>query len=60
MIYIVREIVKYEGESIVCATNNLLFAKDCYEKQKEKVKRHSDVWVVSHSRLFDQNNGTRP
>ena len=45
MIYIVREIVKYEGESIVCATSNLEFAKECFEKQKEKAKRYDDVWV---------------
>ena len=45
MIYLVREIVEYEGESIVCATNNLEFAKECFEKQKEKSKRHDDVWV---------------
>ena len=45
MIYIVREIVAYEGESIVCATNNLPFAKECYEKQKEKSKNYLDVWV---------------
>ena len=45
MIYLVREIVKYEGESIMCATNNLAFAKECYEKQKEKAKRYDDVWV---------------
>ena len=45
MIYLVREIIKYEGESIVCATNNLGFAKECFEKQKEKSKRYNDVWV---------------
>ena len=39
MIYLVREIIAYEGESIVCATNNLAFAKECYEKQKERAKR---------------------
>ena len=45
MIYIVREIITYEGESIVCATNNLAFAKECYEKQKEKSKHNLDIWV---------------
>ena len=45
MIYLVREIVKYEGESIVCATSNLEFAKECFEKQNEKSKRYDDVWV---------------
>lgn len=45
MIYIVREIVTCEGESIVCATNNLAFAKECYEKQKQKSKNYLDVWV---------------
>lgn len=45
MIYLVREIIKYEGESIVCATNNLGFAKECFEKQKGKSKRYDDVWV---------------
>ena len=45
MIYIVREIITYEGESIVCATNNLAFAKECYEKQKEKSKHYLDIWV---------------
>lgn len=45
MIYIVREIITYEGESIVCATNNLVFAKERYEKQKEKSKNYLDVWV---------------
>lgn len=44
MIYIVREIIAYEGESIVCATNNLEFAKQCYEKQKERAKEY-DIWV---------------
>lgn len=45
MIYIVRKFIAYEGESIVCATNNLAFAKECYEKQKQKIKRHDDVWL---------------
>lgn len=45
MIYLVREIITFEGESIVCATNNLAFAKECYEKQKEKSKHYLDVWV---------------
>lgn len=46
MIYIVQEFVAYEGGSIVCATNNLAFAKECYEKKKEKSKGYDgDVWV---------------
>lgn len=45
MIYTVFEVVKHEGGTLVCATNNLAFAEECYKKQKERASKYSDVWV---------------